>query len=247
VFLRTKKTIAEVIEKTHDAVPIDAAGSKDLSILVGKLRGLECIVCFPDSMTEHPKLIRAFALDGIAGAETVVVSLRVCDANGLGRSAPKMCCGKFKFLFPGAPVDASQVVSRKKHKASAQPTQSAHTATPSRPSRAVKDKLNAMLRTQYDLHRDTKGFLCCVAKNFIESLGIELDEDTFNTKLDVYLPLDPEVVVVLFGSLETCRSIATSALGDATKVDHVMKTVAAHRDLLRDSMQHNTHSTPRTS
>ena len=239
VFFRTKKMVSTVIERTHDDVPLAQAGSNDIYVCAGKFTGLECIVVIPDSLMHHPHLIRALDLDGFDGARPCLASLRVCDGNGLGRSAPRVCCGKFKLLFPNAPMDTSLVASRKR------PSKKRRADDNDPPPAAasvrainVKDSLNAMLKAQYDMHPDTKGLLCCVAKNFIESLGFELDEATFNTKLGGFVALDPDVAVMLLGTIDMCHSIATSALNDARKVAHVMKTVTAHRDLLRDSMIH---------
>ena len=115
VFLRTGKEIEKVLKITHSDIPVQEAGERTLGLYVSKFKEYNCLLIVPDTF-DTPELFRALDLEtkGDGTDTTTLVTMKLCDGLGLGRSPPHVSIGKFKFLFPGVERDISQVKKKKR-------------------------------------------------------------------------------------------------------------------------------------
>jgi len=98
-----KAHLRQLLPITRDDLPLDKAGEHEICMHLAKFKDKECLLVVPDTY-KCPALFRALDLETIDDT-IAIVSVRACDGNGLGRSRPQLCIGKFKFHFPGRPIE----------------------------------------------------------------------------------------------------------------------------------------------
>lgn len=239
VAFRTHDEIENVVKMTHDDIPIDTAGSKDLGLLAAKFQNMECILIMPDTL-EHPKLLRALRLEtkGDGSDTTTLVYLRVCDGLGLGRSPPHLSTGKFKFLFPGVPIDTSQVKPRAQKKRNADATDG---STSTNGTNAAEKRAKVEGNAYEILHKllddtvrgsatNTKGASYQTAKQFLRSLDDAVGRDKCIETLSNYTHLPGPVVMDMFGNMDVIESIVASNIEEA----HISEKILGHTRALHD-------------
>ena len=222
---KTRENIMDLLEATHDSLDADTAGTMELHVYMAKFKDLDCILVVPDSVAaEHPKLIRELGLDTLNDGmdNTILMDIRVCDGQSLGKSAPYLSIGRFKFLFPGVAMDMSQV--RQKERVGKK--------RPAPKPLAVNEQIISMLDDEYRVHGRAKRLLYTVARKFVETMHYFLDEHTFNEKMAGFTSITPAVVLSTLGNVTTCHTLATDAVVDVVARDRVIDAVQTMHEFM---------------
>lgn len=227
---RHREHIVEVLRATYSTLTPDKANAMNINLIMAASADFETIIIGPESLASRPKLLRAMNLKTLSGGpndDVVLFKVRLCDGKGLGKSSPRLCNGKFKFLFPGVPIDTSLVKSRKRSRPDPTPTAPTVPTVPAVPTAPVdvKHQLRAIVKNEYMMSGDGRRVLHRVAYKFLVTLCGELDDATFDAKMGAYLNIEPAVLVGMFGSVTVCQTVAKAALDDESKVATVMHTV----------------------
>lgn len=237
VAFRSRENLTEILEFTYkDLTPKEADG-EDLKLVLAASADAETVILGPESLTQHPKLLRAMGLKTMSGDpedDVVAFYVRLCDGKGLGKSAPRICHGKFKFLFPGVAIDTTQVKSRKRTHAETVPPPPPAPVAPT----GVKKKLRTIVKNEYLMNGGGRSLLHCVANKFLITLGETIGDDAvFDEKMGAYLNLDPDVMIPMFSNIRMCQTVAKAALSDdPEKVAAVVRSVREyHADMSKNN------------
>lgn len=237
VLFRNREHIKEIVEFTYPSLKPNEADSMEIKLVMAASANTDTVIMGPESLARHPKLLRAMGLRTLTGNpedDVVAFYVRLCDGKGLGKSAPRLCNGKFKFLFPGVAIDTSQVKSRKRARAESAPPPAPVPAEPV----DVKTELKAIVKRECMMSGAGRSILHSMAYKFLITLGEVMDDDAaFNAKMGAYLNIDPSVLIGLFGTVHTCQAVAKAAIDDADKVTGVMNTIKGHRAFLCEEAQ----------
>ena len=196
VLFRTGKEIENVLKITHSDVPVQEAGSKTLGLYVSKFKNYNCLLIVPDTF-DTPELFRALELEkkGDGTDTTTLVTMKLCDGLGLGRSPPHVSIGKFKFLFPGVERDISQVKKKKKRSHAEGPGEAEAVEVLETVS-DVWDILHSKIaRTTYARDGEEKRMLSRIAMHFMKTFETQLGRAHFNTAFEWFTRLDDKKVI----------------------------------------------------
>ena len=233
---RTALEIEKVLEITHADIPVENAGAMEIGLYMSKFKGLECVLIVPATM-KNPKLFRALNLEtkGDGSDTTTLVSVRLCDTLGLGRSTPRLSTGKFKFLFPGVPLDTSLVKSkkskRKREESIEEVTQSAWDALNSMLSECVqKTRADGYDKTTPDYK--AKSYLYLMAQRFLDIFDINVGRDRFEQVFAIYTSLPADICLETLGNKKVIRSIIESNVDDIQSRDSLHYEVDSYEQMI---------------
>jgi hypothetical protein len=109
VFLKRGDDVYDLVRRLYPSISRDAAEETEIHCVLAKVRDLDVVVAMPDGFltarVAH-KLRLEFVGDGTENV--MVLRGRLCDRGGLARSVMHFSTPKWRFLFPGAPVDLTQ-------------------------------------------------------------------------------------------------------------------------------------------
>ena len=206
VLFRTGKEIENVLKITHSDVPVQEAGSKTLGLYVAKFKNYNCLLIVPDTF-DTPELFRALELEkkGDGTDTTTLVTMKLCDGLGLGRSPPHVSIGKFKFLFPGVERDISQVKKKRSHvegPGAAAPVQVVEEDD-------VWTVLNSMVAKSAALagSDDATNVLYRTAKHFLRTFDRMMGREEFNKVFKNFTRLPDELVIDTVGNKDIIAGI----------------------------------------
>ena len=212
-----KAHLRQLLQITRDDLPLNSAGEQEIYLHLAKFKDMESLLIVPDSY-KCPALFRALELETINDT-IALVSIRACDGNGLGRSRPQLCIGKFKFLFPGRAIERSPPKT---------PAENEHPdqrpAKRSRPltKEALLDGFEEMFESVCRARDATftpmaRNKMYAVGLHLVRWMGWRLTEKVFVDNFAPFLQLHPNAAFSALGNYESAV-VLVKALVETTQM-----------------------------
>ena len=238
--------LKKILAITHRSIPIEEAGSQEIGVYMSKFKGSECVLIVPDMMKKHPKLLRALNLEtkGDGSDTTTLVSVRLCDTLGLGKSMPRLSTGKFKFLFPGVSLDMSQVKPKGTKRVSEhvpdKASKQVRTQEQGTPAWSTLHKMLSQAICSYDKtdeEYNSKRALYLMARNFFEAYNWKLGRMNFETAFRPYMQLPLNLVLETLGKKHSIRNIIESTVRDTVNKKSLIHDVFDYSHKMERSLE----------
>lgn len=215
VLFRTGREVERILKVTYPALKPEEAGGMTLGLRLGKFKDLDVVFMMPSSMPDHPVLMYKLNLErkGDGSNTCVLLSARLCDGMGLGRSPPHVSLGKYKFLFPGQPLDVSKV-------------KSAVTKGTKRGAADIEGVLYEALGAHCKMSDAGRAQLYCLVFHFFRSFKSVLGDAAFDETFASYTSMPAPVVAGILLEKEMLRTITMAASrNNRDSVDKIMGNV----------------------
>jgi hypothetical protein len=221
VFLKSGDAVYDLARRMYPELTKDAANTSEIYCVLAKMRDMNVILAVPDGyMSANLAHKLCLALKGDDTNTAMLLRTRLCDRGGLARSVAHFSTPKWRFLFPGAPIDLSQKRAKRPRTAAAVTT--VEIVKRSKSSDGLFDTLCAAVVRSWGTSSGETGR----AVDILETCALTLGTDLFKTIFEKFACDDEEAFPAVLTNEEGMRELVADHV-DANTCEKLLCAVRA--------------------
>jgi hypothetical protein len=224
VFLKSGDAVYDLAHRLYPELTKDAANTSEIYCVLAKMRDMNVILAVPDGyMSANLANKLCLALKGDGTNTAMLLRTRLCDRGGLARSVAHFSTPKWRFLFPGAPIDLSQKRPKRPRTAAAVTTvEIVKRSKSNAPSDTLFDTLCAAVVRSWGTSSGETGR----AVDILETCALTLGTDLFKTIFEKFACDDEEAFPAVLTNEDGMRELVADHV-DANTCEKLLCAVRA--------------------